>query len=225
MNQSPEAPVAKPCRELPPFRADDLDSIRAAFKHSSPYSLKQAWRPENEPDFAPAQASAGWCEDSLFVFAELTDADIFSRAEKNNEKLWELGDAFEIFLMPEGQKSYFEFHIAPNNVWLQLRFPEIGAVSRIRATGSCEEFLVHEPLFNFKVWTQPESKRWFVLAQIPAKSVCEKIAPLPGLRWKFSFSRYDYTHGREKPVISSTSAHSVPNFHHVHEWNVLEFVK
>ena len=109
------------------------------------------------------------------------------------------------------------------NQRLQLRFPDATWIAELRKTGSIEKVLIQGEAFRSLTWVQPDAGKWFVYAEIPASSVCTQLRPLKGSQWHFSFSRYDYTRGREKPVISSTSPHTVPNFHHQHEWGLLNF--
>jgi hypothetical protein len=44
------------------------------------------------------------------------------------------------------------------------------------------------------------------------------------MKWRFSFSRYDYIRGRQEPILSSTSPHAWPDFHQREEWGTLIFV-
>jgi hypothetical protein len=159
----------------------------------------------------------------LLVFAELEDQDIFTRVTGLNQRFWELGDTFEIFLRPVGQQVYVEFHVSPNNQRLQLRFTDAGMVERLRKAGSFEDALTWGEAFYSRTWLQPDEHRWFVFAEVPAKSVSEKTRRLQGARWRFSFSRYDFTRGRDKPVISSTSVHTKPDFHRQSEWGTMSF--
>jgi hypothetical protein len=209
------------CRELSAFERDDLNSVRQSFRDAASCTLRQAWLTKPETDFAPAIVRTGWRAGSLLVFVELTDADIFTRATKPHERLWELGDTFEIFLHPVEQRSYVEFHIAPNNLRLQLRFAD--AAKLTRKTGSLENSLIRDDVFSSRTWVRPEVGRWFVFAEIPVKSVSENPKLLPGSEWLFSFSRYDYTRGRKEPVISSTSPHTKPDFHCQSEWGTMRF--
>jgi hypothetical protein len=213
------------CRQLPEFESTNLDAVRATFQNAIACNLEQAWLKKPEADFAPASVRTGWRNDSLLIFAELTDADIFTRATAHNQRFWELGDTLEIFLRPIEQQIYLEFHVAPNNLRLQLRFPDAEAVKRAAKTNSFENFLIHgESVFQSRTWTQPQ--RWFVFAEIPARSVAEKPKPPPDSEWLFSFSRYDCTRGRAEPVISSTSPHTAPpDFHRQREWGKLIFQK
>jgi Carbohydrate family 9 binding domain-like len=211
------------CHRLPDFEFSDLNSVLRAFEKVPALAMQQAWLPAPEPDFAPASVRVGWRDEALFVFAELTDADIFTRATRNNERMWNLGDVFEIFLRPDAQQAYTEFHITPNNFHMQLRLADPQAIGRLRETDSFESAMIGEPMFESAVWVQPEVQRWCVSARIPAAPICEQPKPIQGSRWHFSFGRYDYTRGREKPVISSTSPHGVARFHSQAEWGTLEF--
>lgn len=232
----PNAAGASPlidCRPLPAFSAADLATVRAAFLDATPIPLGQAWLGEPEPGFAPGIVRTGWRDDSLFVFAELSDADIFTRAQRHNERFWELGDTFEMFLQPIPGQAYVEFHVTPNNLRLQLRFAALPAV--VAAAGDpFETALIRADVFDSRTWMHAGAREWCVLAVIPAASVGGLTgddrgagpsgpapAALAGVTWRFSFSRYDYTRGRDQPVISSSSAHGEPRFHRQHEWGVL----
>lgn len=207
------------CRRLSPFTPTDLQSVRHAFRDATPCSLGQAWLPELQPDFQPGVVRTGWRGSELLVFAELTDTDIFSRATALNQKIWELGDAFEIFLRPVGQTAYAEFHVTPNNQRLQLR---ILSEPALRA-GAFESFLVPGEAICTHAWTLPDARLWCAYAEIPAAAVCDKPAPLPGQEWLFSFSRYDYIRGRAEPVLSSSSPHQTADFHRQQDWGRLAF--
>lgn len=216
--------LAIECHELPVFNADSLDDVRRAFHSAAPCFLRQAWREREEADFAPGTVRLGWRDESLLVFAELTDADIFSSATRFNQRLWELGDSFEIFLRPVEQEAYVEFQVSPDNQRLQLRYPDAAALGRAQDTGSIEDVLVHDKVFHSNTWVRSQERQWYIFAEIPAASVRSKTGPLPGDQWRFSFSRYDYTRGHKEPVISSTSPHTEANFHRQQEWGMISFL-
>lgn len=211
------------CAELPAFDESDLSAVRRAFQTVVPCALGQAWQPETSPGFAPAAVWTGWREDALLVFAELTDRDIFTRATVLNQRMWELGDTFEMFLRPAGQKEYFEFHVTPNNQRLQLRIPSAEALRLARVANVFDKFLLPGDVFRSVTWVQPENKKWFAYVAIPSTPICGQAQIRTGSRWHFSFSRYDYTHGQSEPVISSTSSHAQPDFHRQDEWGVMIF--
>ena len=210
------------CHPLPAFAVDDLEAVRAAFRGVKGRALQQAWLPKPEEDFSPGTVWVGWRDHSLLVFAELEDVDIFTRATVDNERMWELGDTFEIFLQPVDSPGYVEFHVTPNNRQLQLRFPDSQAMRRAQATNLFEEFVLPGGVFLSRTWV--ETRKWFIYAEIPALVVCGVNSKLAGTTWRFSFSRYDYVRGRSEPIISSSSPHAAPDFHRREEWGTLHFV-
>jgi hypothetical protein len=207
---------------LHPFSADDLTSVCRAFERAPICELQQAWLPTPDPCFAPGTVRVGWRENTLFVYAELPDADVFTGASALNQRLWELGDAFEIFLKTESQESYVELQVAPTNHRLQLRYADRTALEDARRSGDLSGALIPGEAFHSRTWVQEAPSRWNVLAEIPASLVTGPNARLD-VRWQSSFGRYDYTRGHARPVISSTSPHSEADFHRQHEWGWLEF--
>ena len=212
---TPDHPVREDydCLPLPAFDAGDFHAVRAAFRGAMPIPLTQAWLDQQEPDFAPGTVRTGWRDDSLFVFAEFVDHDIFTRAREHNMRFWELGDTFEIFLQPAPAAAYVELHVAPSNMRLQLRFaappaPESGV-------DSFEPALIREDVFRSQAWVSALARQWCVLAEVPAAAVRWIPGPsgqwspgasapgssLAGANWRVSFCRYDYTRGRARPVI------------------------
>lgn len=212
------------CRELTAFVTDNLEAVRVAFASADGCVMRQAWQPEPDLDFTPATIRVGWRGNSLLVFAELADADIFTRATAHNQRMWELGDVLEMFLSPENAAHYVELHVTPNNFRLQLRLPDTPTLRQAQAENCFDHLLLPDGVFRSRVWTQPENKKWFVHAEIPAAVVGGAEKPLAGTKWRFSFSRYDYIRGRKKPIYSSTSPHAKLDYHRREEWGALIFV-
>jgi hypothetical protein len=211
------------CGELPVLPAARLAELRAAFVPAMPCELHQHWLPGPEPDFAPGVIWTAWHADQLLVWAELTDYDIFSEATGLNQKMWELGDVLEIFLRPVDQEAYVEFHVTPNNHRLQLRFPCTAVLREAQRTGRFDPFFIPGEAIQSQTWVLPAENRWYIYAQIPARSVGAPAASLAGQQWRYSFSRYDVTRGRSTPILSSTAAHTDPDFHDQAAWGTLQF--
>ena len=208
------------CRPLPAFALDDPASVRAAFREATPVPFRQAWLETPERDFAPGTVRTGWREASLYVLADLFDVDVFTRAERHNERFWELGDTFEMFLQPAGSQTYVELHVAPNNRRLQLRFAKPPSAADRDPFAAA---LIDDQVFDSRTWVIPAEHGWRVFAHITAAAAGQASGPLASSKWRFSFGRYDATRGRPEPVISSTSPHTVPAFHRPHEWGELRF--
>jgi len=211
------------CGPLGEFDGANLQTVRRAFESATPCLLGQSWLEEEQAEFSPAHVRTGWRGHSLFIFAELADRDIFSHATGLNQRVWELGDAFEMFLAPNESGSYTELQVTPGNHRLQLRYGDSDSVARARRTGELGEFLVPGEAFRSTIWIESNLRQWNVLAEIPAFIVCGDNARIATEPWRFSFGRYDYTRGAAQPCISSTSPHAEPDFHRRHEWGVLNF--
>ncbi len=213
--------------KVKPLEAVAFDSwhwIDAVFSNAQDVESRQAWLAEPDPDFRPMRVKTGWTRDALYVYAEIEDADIFNPETRFNAPSFQSGDVFEMFLRPCDQKSYVEIHVTPENQKLQLRIPSVNALTETRAEpGIPPEWYISQPVVESRVRVNTDAERWEVAAQIPFAMVCEVFRPQPGDRWLFSFSRYDYTCGRETPVLSSTSPHAVLNFHRQTEWGELRF--
>jgi hypothetical protein len=211
------------CETLPFFDHNDLESVRRVFQSFEPFPLQQAWLPKTQAGFSPGEVRLGWRGRSLMIFAELTDMDVFNDATGFNQYTWELGDVFEMFFQFAEMESYVEFHVTPNNQHLQLHYPTAGAAEWARKNERLTDFMIWNEEFHSKTWIESQMYRWYVFAVIPARAVCGSNESIKNTRWRFSFSRYDYTRGVKEPVISSTSCHAKPDFHRQHEWGVLIF--
>lgn len=173
--------------------------------------LRQGWNQGAEANFLPALVSVGALEDSgekmLCIYAKLHDLDIGNAAVARNERTWELGDVFEIFLAPTGGNSYFEFHVTPENQVLECEFP-------LPRNLNAPLPLLDEPLIQS--WTNVSEGQWEVLARLPLG----QLGASEARQWKFSFSRYDGGPGRA-PILSSSSPHLKVDFHRRDEWGEL----
>jgi len=213
------------CPELPAFNEADLAAVQHAFRAVKPCQLLQAWQPEVSAGFAPASVQVGRRAGWLLVFATLTDQDIFSHATEINQRMWELGDAFEIFLRPADQTAYFQLDLTPNNQRMQLQITSAEALRRAQTANEFAELVLPGAVVRSAVWVTPEKDKWFVYAAISAEATFGRGSLSPERQWHFSFSRYDHTRGQLEPVISSTSPHARADFHRQQEWGVIHFAQ
>lgn len=180
---------------------------------SAPVFMRQAWLAAPRPYFLSAEIRVGWTPSHLVVLANLPDCDIFTLATGPNQRMWELGDVFEIFLQAENRSDYIELHVTPANFRLQLH---------IECPGGSRAHL-DDGAFASRVEIDPLNELWRVCAEIPAKIVSGRDTIMPGEVWRFSFSRYDASRDGSAPVLSSTSPHQEVNFHRTNEWGRLKF--
>lgn len=190
-------------------------------KDAAELSLDQPWRDGRDPGFRPATVRVTWSAQSLDVIAELQDDNVFSRSTDHDQRMWELGDVFEVFLQVLGESRYVELHVTPNNTRLHLAMPGVGGRSGPGVKPlTLEQMMVSPPAFESEV---TRSRRgWIVRASIPADVLgLEKFAA--GMRLRASFCRYDAApDGGE--ILSTTASHPVISFHRPDEWVTLELV-
>jgi len=195
-------------------RNSGLDGLARVFHDSPAVALRQHWLNEPQEGFRPAIVKLCWRARSLCIFAGMEDDDIFNDAQKLNDRTFLLGDVFEVFLKSPHEEHYVEIHVTPNNQRLQLRIPRPGEARAAQA--------ISDPAAVFsRAWIPREGGRWFVYLEIPAHLVTGTSSAGGTFDLQFSFARYDYTRGKESPVLSSSSPHPYASFHLVENWGIL----
>jgi hypothetical protein len=216
-----DSPIA--ITPLPRTAARDWNSLRRSFRGRPQLDFGQPWIERAEPLFAAGHVKVALSGMSLAVFATLRDLDVFNPVSHFNVPAFPHGDVLEIFVRPEGQAAYYEFHVTPDGVLMQLRWPQPMRSLNLDWSG------VADPLLGYKVtrWriraqTQLTRQGWEVHAEIPLRRIFEDAAPWDGSQLRVNFARYDYTRGRLGPVISATAPLRKPDFHRASEWQPLE---
>ena len=186
-----------------------LDEIPKKLKKSPSLDFHQHWLSKREPHFCPGSIVLGSDSQYLVGHVILTDHFIKNSAKQRGDRTWEMGDVFEIFIKRADQKKYWEFHITPENFHLSLALPP----AEERPDLSIDEF-------ESRVEISPHKNLWQINWRIPW-SIFDIKNPSSVL-WQMSFCRYDYSENpNDRPVLSSTSPLTKPNFHRIQEW--LEF--
>lgn len=212
------------CRRLALPDLESWEANAAALQDAQACPLDQTWRWMIQRRFLPARVRTGWIPGSLLVYAEMEDVDVFNPVTGFNRFAFKHGDVFEIFLRPREQAAYYEIHITPQNQVLQLRIPSDEHFhSEDKDWAVLRSWLVYERQIASQVRVDSAANRWWLQAAIPFDMILESGRVEPGSQWRFSFSRYDYTRGRRRPVLSSTSPHMRTDFHRQKEWGTLTF--
>ena len=182
--------------------------------------LHQHWRETPQPELEPAKVQIGWREKTFWVFAQLTDKDIINSATRLNEETYKLGDTFEVFIADKRLPHYLELHVSPFNQQMQLWVPR---AKHSHEDGEWQTHFIDEPIFQS--WTQVirGENCWRVLAAVPFAELAGEESIQSGVEWLCSFSRYDYTTGQKRPILSSTSLHRKLDFHRQKEWRTMVF--
>ncbi len=176
-------------------------------------TFAQTWMAEPDMGLRPGKVWMVSTPSALIVLAELLDDDIMTDARQHNDRLWDLGDVFEVFLRHTQRPDYYEFHVAPNGVTLDLHYPRFHAP---RENG-VERYMLARPHFTARVAAQPERGRWRVAMEIPVEALVPAELTRAESVWQFSFCRYDCGPNRP-PMFSSTTPHRGAGFHRAEEW-------
>lgn len=195
-------------------------AIRAGQDQPAVFTLSQPWQKYRDVAFRPTRVELRWQPDALLVEAELDDADAISSSTADGQKMWELGDVFEMFVQVGGRTDYVEMHVTPHGHRLHLQLP--GTFGR-RPDGSVatfEEMLVRPPAFD--ATAERTARGWRVRAAIPARVLGLDNFDA-GRRLRVSFCRYDASPSAP-PVLSTSARHPVVSFHRPDEWTRVTLV-
>jgi hypothetical protein len=210
-------PIAVPQKSLPKVQDFDWEDVASRFEEAPTLVFQQSWRTEISGKAIPSTVRILHDEEDLWVFADLKDKEIFNPAKEFNQMTTTEGDVLEIFLRPENQETYYEFHVTPDSVITQFRWTiRFDRYELAKARKKETDFLCSKPLFQSKARIQKADFYWQVLARIPLQQLLDN--PQTEVKdWRISFARYNHSKGR-KPILSSTSMLKEPSFHRIEEW-------
>jgi hypothetical protein len=212
-------PVAEASR-LGFFSGGDFAAARKELTRPA-WTLAQAWRASPQNELRSGRVRFGWTPEALWALADLPDDHTESRSTAHRQRMWELGDVFEIFIARRRSPLYLELHITPNNHRLHLRWTakDFGRVRGKKKT--VDDFQQDPDAFQSWIRRSPGAKGWQVLARLPASLWPDDRPFRAGQKLALSFSRYDCGPSGKPQILSSTSPHRELNYHRRHEWRTV----
>jgi hypothetical protein len=166
--------------------------------------------------------------ETLWVGFDFQDSDVVSHAKADDEELYTLGDAAELFLRPANQTWYWEVHVAPNNRRSTYWYPGRG---RLGLKG--EDTHVRPPFWasaaavdgTMNDW-RDKDRRWTAEAAIPIAKLLREgdVSPAKG-GWSVLVARYNYTRWRQQatgPELTCVPAVAKPNYHLLEDYAPLQ---
>lgn len=205
-----------PLLEYENIESPELEDLTVQFARIKEISLKQSWLTAPESGLNSTDVKVAWNPEGLYVFAQLQDEDICSNSTDFNQRLWELGDAFETFIHLEESDAYYEFHVSPNNHVMQIRFDVSLTPAQRRL--QLPDLFMPKQVVRSKVWVNEVENQWYVLLAIPASVLKSSGIFVSGDTLNVSFSRYDYSHASKEPILSSSSDLKELDFHRREDW-------
>ena len=208
-----------------PLRRDGNDfgsKSPAAYADAEPFSFFQNWvAPGHRPNEG-GLAYAGTTETALCLYVWLEDRSIFTTATENNQTLFTLGDVAEFFIKPgESREDYWEIHVSPNDLLMDVHFPSRGAIRSGQVTW--EQVVAAESGSRKRVATPPEEGYWVTELCVPWQAFGYDCPPEPDEIWQFSVSRYNYTGDLDHVEHSSVAPFTELNFHQYEQFINLTF--
>ena len=204
-----------PAPRLKNLKAGDFQAAALTIT-GGPWTMQQAWLRKPDKALRPAVVRFAWEPDALWVLADLSDDFVTARSTGHSQKLWMLGDVFEIFVARNRTPFYLELHVNPKGHKLHLRLsPEI--VREMKAGEHVFE-KAQASVSEFDGWVKKGKGGWQVLARVPAAILPNGKPFRHGQKLDISFSRYDAGPKGTPEILSSTSPHKALSYHRRHEW-------
>lgn len=188
------------------------EALALGDRMSEPVALRQSWLQALEPRFQPTSARMAWSSGDLWIMAEMQDDHARNLSDADQQNAWELGDVFEVFLLPEKSPHYAEIHVTPENRRLGLRFRPGDADWIARGKQRIDQHKTF-PLARLTSATWKTRRGWVAILRIPWTSLGCRHA----VAFRYSLCRYDASPAHP-PVLSSSSPHKQAAFHRIADW-------
>lgn len=193
------------------------DPLINAVAHWLP--LAQSWLRARKRRPPRAWATALWRRDALHFRVLFHGAAGSNRARELNERTWELGDVCELFLQRADATEYLEIHVTPENVRLQLRWPEGGLARLRRGDSALAEFAITDPN-----WVQSSVEKYPTAWQVDlaVQASCLGVDHFDeSVTVRAAVCAYRYSNSGAPADLVSTAQLEIPGFHQPSRWHRL----
>jgi hypothetical protein len=200
--------------------SDDATTIKKEIKlranHVEDFPLQQAWLETQDEKFREGRAELNWTSDALNVEAVLTDDEVYTLSNADNQHMWELGDVFEVFIQVEGRTDYVELHITPAGTRFHAHKPNVTGTDPITGEWQPIEHWLVTPI-GFSAQSNRIENGWHATLQIPP-TVLGLQTFEAGTELRIGFARYDGAPDQE-PALSASAPHRIVSFHIPEDWH------
>jgi len=207
---------------LPSDRHDHGSKSPEGYGDAVAFPFFQNWIAPGSRPHEGGLVYVGGTETDLCFYVWLEDRSIFTTATENNQPLFKLGDVAEIFIKPgTSREDYWEIHVSPNDLLMDLHFPSRGAIKSGQTTW--EQVVAADSGSRKTVTTNPDEGSWTVELCVPWRIFGFDQQPGPDETWQFSVSRYNYTDDLDHVEHSSIAPLTELNFHQYENFINLTF--
>jgi hypothetical protein len=186
--------------------------------------LVQWWKGPGHTPLEGGVCYVGHGPQGVWFYACLDDGSVYTRARRDNEKMWELGDTVEFFVKPGGDREdYWEVHVTPNDLITDILIPSRDKY--LADVITWEDVVVADSGSTKRVRVAAAENRWAVELCIPWTAFGRAMVPDAGSVWQVAVCRYNYTEGPGDGdlELSSTAHLTELNFHRYEEHTDLVF--
>jgi hypothetical protein len=186
--------------------------------------LVQWWKGAGHTPLEGGVCYVGHDQQGLWFYVCLDDGSVYTRARRDNEKMWELGDTVEFFVKPgEDREDYWEVHVTPNDLIMDILIPSRDEYFADVITW--EDVVVADSGSTRRVQVTAAENRWAVELCIPWTAFGRETVPEAGSVWQIAVCRYNYSEGPGDGnlEVSSTALLTELNFHRYEEHTDLVF--
>lgn len=197
----------------------DGDVKKPAWKKARWAKFDHDWADKRRYPQSETWVATGWTPGQFYLAYQCrySSLNVYQEGDPAKDKwgLWER-DVVEAFLNPDPAhvNHYFEFEVAPNNLWVDLKID-----------------LDHKP-FNDASWnsgythaTRVGKSVWTCEMRIPVASMAEHGYEIrPGAEWRGNFFRMDGK-GERRGLCWSPTLTPRMNFHVPTRFGLIRFVK
>ncbi len=182
----------------------------------TPLSLAQYWcgkMPQKE-----GYAFVAHCEQGLRFYSWFNENQPYTTASRNDQKLFKLGSVVEFFIHPQGGSEYWEIHLSPNGLMMDLCIPDRDGMMANQYTW--EHMYARDSHTQYQVVAASTS--WATDILIPWKTFQRSRCPV-GESWGVAVCRYNYPGILSNPELSATAPFTYLDFHNINEYHRLIF--
>ena len=164
----------------------DANLSKTAWQGTSRVTLVDTENPQRSHPGARTETAVRWSSEHLYVafWCHFSELNLYLGEDAGKER-WELWnrDVAEVFLtpFPEVLNRYWEFEVAPNNLWIDLAIEKL---EEIRLDAGWNSGFAHASFIDER------SKVWSCEMRIPAASLGIREIER-GMEWRINFYRCD----------------------------------
>lgn len=209
-------------RRLKTAFTPDGDLAKPIWKRAQWISFDHDWAGKRHYPRSQTRVAAAWTPGDLYLAyrCKYTTLNVFAHGnpDRDTPGLWNR-DVVEVFLNPDPSRvnHYYEFEVAPNNLWIDL---EINLDRKPMGNAAWNSGFVHATRIGKTVWSCE--------MRIPVESMTARGYELrAGLEWRGNFFRADGegSDAERRLLAWSPTLSPKPNFHVPTRFGIIRFLK